>query len=129
MKQVSSFEYVFKFSADGILLTDIKGYITGTNKSFEEMLGYKKEELEGMNTSELFPPDLKEQDITREIIEQLKGGKIQSGATQYNWLKKDGESILVELNTALLKDEEDTIIGIISNVRDISKRMVLEEEL
>ena len=129
MKQVSSFEYVFKFSADGILLTDIKGYITGANKSFEEMLGYKKEELEGMNTSELFPPDLKEQDITREIIEQLKGGKIQSGATQYNWLKKDGESILVELNTTLLKDEEDTIIGIISNVRDISKRMVLEEEL
>jgi PAS domain S-box-containing protein len=129
MKQVNSLEYIFEFSADGILLTDIKGYITDANKSFEEMLGYKKEELEGMNTSKLFSPDLKEQDITREIIEQLKGGEIQSAATRYNWLKKDGESILVELNTALLKDEGYNIIGTISNVRDISKRMVVEEEL
>jgi len=129
MKQVNSFEYIFEFSADGILLTDIKGYIMGANKSFEEMLGYKKEELEGMNTSELFPPDLKERDITREIIEQLKDGEIKSAATQYNWLKKDGESILVELNTALLKDEGYNIIGTISNARDIKKRMVVEEEL
>jgi len=129
MKQVNSFEYIFEFSADGILLTDIKGYIMGANKSFEEMLGYKKEELEGMNTSELFPPDLKEQDISREIIEQLKDGEIKSAVTQYNWLKNNGENISVELNTALLKDEGYNIIGTISNVRDINKRMVVEEEL
>ena len=84
MRKKNSFEYIFEFSADGILLTDIKGYIMGANKSFEEMLGYKKEELEGMNTAELFPPDLKEQDITREIIEQLKDGEIKSAVTQYN---------------------------------------------
>ena len=129
MRKRNPLDNIFDLSADGILLTDVEGNITDVNKSFKEMLGYEKDKLEEMNVLELFPLDLREQDINREIIEQIKDGKIKSAVTQYNWLKNNGENISVELNIALLKDERGDIIGAIFNVRDISIRAVVEEEL
>ena len=37
-KQRNYFEKLFTFSADGIILTDLEGYITDVNKSIEDML-------------------------------------------------------------------------------------------
>jgi len=43
-------------------------------------------------------------------------------------LRKDGQPVSVELNTALLKNASGDIIGTISNVRDISIRIEIEEK-
>lgn len=123
------FEQVFKSSSDVILLTDVDGYIIDVNNSIEEMLGYTKKELEGRHTSGLLPLELENRDFTTQLIEQLKNKKKKTVAIQYKWLRKDGQPVFVELNTTLLKNAKGDIIGTVSNVRDISIRMEIEEEL
>jgi len=123
------FEQVFKYSSDGILLTDGDGYIMDVNKSIEEMLGYGKKELEGRHISGLLPLELKKRDFTPQLIEQLKDEKKKTATIEYKWLRRDGQPVFVELNTALLKNEKGDIVGTVSNVRDISIRTEIEEEL
>jgi len=123
------FEQVFTYSSDGILLTDVEGYIMDVNKSIEEMLGYAKNELEGRHMSGLLPHELKKRDFTPQLIEHLKNKKKKTTTVEYKWLRKDGQPVFVELHIALLKNERGDSVGTISNVRDISMRMEIEEEL
>ena len=128
-KQGNYFEKLFKSSADGIILTDVEGYITDVNKSIEEMLGYSRKELQGRHTSGLLPLEMENRDFTKQLIEQLKNNEKKNASIEHKWMRKDGNPISVELNVALLKDYSDEIIGTISNVRDVSVRMEIEDEL
>lgn len=122
-------EQIFKSSADGILLTDVDGYITDVNKSFEEIIGYNKKEIQGRHTSGLLPLELENRNFTKQLIKQLKESKKKTATIQNTWVKKDGRPVHVELNTALLKNANGDIVGTISNVRDISVRVEIEGEL
>ena len=123
------FEQLFEFSADGILLTDVDGYITDVNKSVEEMLGYTQQKLQGRHSSELIPPELENRDFAKQTIEQLKNNKKQTSTLECRWVRQDGKPVFVELSTALLKNDNGDIIGTINNVRDVSLRVEVEEEL
>jgi PAS domain S-box-containing protein len=128
-EQGNYFEKLFKASADGIILTDAEGYITDANKSIEEMLGYSRKELQGRHTSGLLPFEMENRDFTKHLIEQLKNNEKKNASIEHKWMRKDGSPISVELNIALLKDSSSDIIGTISNVRDVSVRMEIEDEL
>jgi len=128
-KQRNYFEKLFKSSADGIILTDVEGYITDVNKSIEEMLGYNRKELQGRHTSGLLPFEMEDRDFTKQLVEQLTNNEKKNASIEHKWMRKDGSPLSVGLNIALLKDYSGDIIGTISNVRDISVRVEIEDEL
>ncbi|MCK5185577.1 MAG: PAS domain S-box protein, partial [Deltaproteobacteria bacterium] len=121
-------ENIFKTSVDGIMTTDYKGNITMVNRAVEEILGHSKDELVGKHTTELGPKrgDYKER-VKESFATIMEKGFISE--FEYTWLKKDGKEVDIELNAAMLRDSKGEFAGVVSSVRDITKRMKTEKRL
>ncbi len=120
-------EIIYKTSADGIIVTDNKGRITMINKAVEKMLGYSKDELIG-NSSVKLAPNGRRYEEGKAIVEKLFEDGILVEEAQ-TWLKKDGGLIYVEINSALLKDREDNITGVVTSVRNVTERRRAERDI
>jgi len=121
-------ENIFKTSVDGILVSDESGYITLVNHALEKMTGYSKDELVGKHTSELRPPDEKYRAMGAELKRNLYEDGFVIGQ-EMTWLKKDGSLLEAEVNSALLKNNEGTITGGLSHIRDITEKKKATKDL
>lgn len=119
-------EKVFEASVDGIIVTDDKGYITMANDSVCTMLGYTKEELIGMYTTELSTQESEHIQDQLDILETLrKEGK--SAPTEVTYRRKDGTFISIEQSTAFVYDDKENLAGAIAGMRDLTERKKAEE--
>ncbi len=59
------------------------------------------------------------------LITQLN----QSIRFEMNWLTKDGRIIDVEINASQIRDNKNVVTGVVSSIRDISARKIIEYEL
>jgi PAS domain S-box-containing protein len=111
-------ENVINTSVDGILIVDPKGYIKRTNAALVKMVGYSHEELIGKHPAELSSKEEEHQKITADMVVQLyEKGFVENAEAV--WIRKDGSSLPVEANMALLK----------SAIRDITDRKRYQEAL
>jgi PAS domain S-box-containing protein len=143
LKETKDFlDNVIESSLDPIITTDTKGYITRVNKSFLNMLGYKKEETLGKHTTEFSP--LKEgtyESTTGELVEineeffnstrtwvsrLIEEGKI-SNVESYN-IRKDNKVVPVEDNIVYLCNKEGERTGAVGIIRDITERKRVERK-
>jgi PAS domain S-box-containing protein len=118
----------FGNSLDIIAITDLEGKFVEVNRAFEEVFGYRREEVLGRNYAELLKLDketaekifrdyntaFREKRDLRGILFEVKG--------------KDGKRIVVEGNVRLLW-EGKKVIGFVGNFRDVTERIELEEKL
>jgi PAS domain S-box-containing protein len=121
-------ENIFKTTADGILVTDGEGSITMVNETVEKMLGYACGELIGKNTSILNPEGKYYEEEALKYLEKLLEEGVVT-AFELAWLRKDGNLIAVEVNAALLKDNENNFTGSVASIRDITERKEMEAEI
>jgi PAS domain S-box-containing protein len=119
---------VFKTAADGIIVTDPKGYIIMLNDAVERITGYRKEDLIGKHAKELRAKGSVYEDKNKAFFEKLFKEGITAGS-DIPWARKDGEIIIVERSIALLKDKKGNIAGAVATIRDITKRIKSQEEL
>lgn len=119
---------IFNTSLDGIVVSDADGFIRMANNSMERISGYSMDELLGKHTKELSPQGKDYGDGPVHMIKQLyEKGFISN--FQYLWLRKNGELIDVELNIALLRNDEGTVVGSVGTTRDITAKKKLENAL
>ena len=121
-------ENIISTSADGIVITDPQGTITRVNEAVENMAGYTQEEMKGMHVSQLslHVPDETYYQLRADMVDKLFAeGRITG--LESEWNSKHGELVPIELNAALLKDKENTVVGGVIGVRDIRERKKLEE--
>jgi PAS domain S-box-containing protein len=113
-------ETVFNTSTDGIMVTDRIGCIIAINKTIEQMLGFREDELIGKYTLELGPENEVHQ-IARErmIGDLLEKGHVKNWKT--SWYRKDGSLCPVEINITFLKDTEENATGAVAVIRNLSK--------
>ncbi len=118
---------LFENANDIIYTTDLEGNLTSINRAGEELTGYSRVDVlkGGFNMSTLLPPkDLKL--VKGNIKKKLLG--VPSTQYEINLLKKNGESVLLELNSRLiLKDGKP--IGLQGIARDIAERKRTEDAL
>ncbi len=119
---------ILETSVDGIVITDPHGSITMANGFMETITGYPQDELIGKNTSELLPQGKEYQKKAEQLLVRLSAEPIVMGS-ELNWLGKNGTTIDIEINAALLKSNEGNTTGTIASVRDITKRKRIEAEL
>jgi PAS domain S-box-containing protein len=119
---------ILETSVDGIIITDPQGSITMANGFMETITGYPQDELIGKNTSELLPQGKEYQKKAEQLLLRLSAEPIVMGS-ELNWLGKNGTTIDIEINAALLKTNEGDTTGTIASVRDITKRKRIEAEL
>jgi PAS domain S-box-containing protein len=129
IREARSFlENIFRTVTDGILVTDNTGTITVVNEATASMLAYSKEEMIGQG-AHIFKPEGEDYElVANNYVEQLFEEETVTGF-EFVWLKKDGSLIDVEVNAALLKDNDGTVTGAVSTIRDITERKEFEEKL
>ncbi len=110
---------------DSVISTDLNGVITSWNYGSGRLLGYGENETIGNHISMLYPLD--DMELVSKYIEIL----IQKG--EYNstvrLLKKSGDIIDAELSLSVLKDEHGVLKGVISYLKDITRRKKAEDAL
>ena len=115
-------------SADAIVSIDTNNLVRSWNRGAELIFGYRAEEMVGQSFAKLVPDDL----IARGEVEWLakearEKGFIKNYETER--ITKDGRRIVVDLTRTVLRDDEGSITGYSSVVKDIADRKEAEEQL
>ena len=110
---------------DGVISTDLDGYITSWNRGASKLLGYLSDEMIGEHIHKIY---LEEdysliQDHTKEL------DKVGEYRTEIRLVKKSNEIIYAEMSLSLLYDEQDNLIGRINYSQDITQRKQAENSL
>ncbi len=111
-------------ASDAILLANEDGNLLEVNKKAEELLGYTKQELLGINITNIHPPKEMEN-----IINGFKKIKQNGLGTVNNTevLRKDGKKVFVDISGSVIEYGGKKIFqGIF---RDITERKKMEEAL
>ncbi|BCJ95852.1 hypothetical protein acsn021_34210 [Anaerocolumna cellulosilytica] len=111
---------------DLVVVTDVSGKISYTNKSLYPMLGY--DTGKGEQPSNIFELVLEEDvERVRENFTRILQEDIMP--IEYKYKKKDGTCIDAEVNGTVAKDETNEPFGFVFVVRDITERKKVQETL
>ncbi|HEY6072019.1 MAG TPA: PAS domain S-box protein, partial [Anaerolineales bacterium] len=115
------FRSIFESTTLGIKLLDLGGNILGTNRSFQEMLGYTEKEMLGRH----FYDFIHTEDTSRAIrlFHDLKISGLPDFRFEHRALKKDGSPLWVKTTfTGVKRSSEDNslafIVGIVENINE-----------
>lgn len=114
------FREIIEHSADAIFIVDNKGRYLYINAKAVQLLGYSKEEMLLFKIGDISPKNKLEEYF--EIFKQT----LQQGSffAEIQLIKKDGNLLTTDLNTALLPNGH-----IYGSCRDITNRKIVEESL
>lgn len=114
---------IFNLGLDGILLTDLNGYISEISEKACLILGYSSEDLSNRRLADFMPAGYENQRV--KVVEQLKKKGESNFYTKY--LKKDNREIYLEFSSRLIKIEGKSLC--LSYIRDITEKLIAEEAL
>jgi PAS domain S-box-containing protein len=112
--------------ADGVFTVDSNLKVTSFNRSAEKITGIKKEEAIGRNCWEVFKASICEKRCS--LKHTMNTGHPVSNQSIYI-VNLHGERIPVSISTALLRSEQDHVIGGVETFRDLSVVEELRKEL
>lgn len=113
------YEKLLETAPDAILIVDADtGTILRVNKAAEELFGRPREELQGLNQTELHPPE--ERKDYRQTFEEHAGSRgIIHDDRKFTIVHADGHTIPVEINSAPLELGDRLLVqGIFRDLRD-----------
>ena len=112
---------------DGYFEVDLSGSFTSFNESMRQMLGYKREEMVGLNYRQYMAEEIAEK-VFLTFNEVFRTG---IPAKTVDWLltRKDGTTIDVETSISLKRDNSGEPTGFFGIARDITDRKRIEEAL
>jgi len=111
----------FESAAVIMMVLDKEGRISLINKKGCEILGYQKEELEGINWFDHFIPEKIREEIKAIFHKLVK----EEGIPFYHEnvvMSKNGEERLIAWRNTLLKDSHGDVVTILSSGEDITER-------
>lgn len=120
------FRSLVQHSYDIICVLDFEGYYLYVSDSIELSLGYKAEELVGVNALSLVHPD--DLDFVRSSIERLHTEKLVDDLPPFRFKCKGGGWHWIESIGKNMVDDP-AVGGIVVNARDVTDRKTLQEKL
>jgi PAS domain S-box-containing protein len=121
-------ENIFRTSVDGVIIADDEGTISAVNKATEKIFDCSSNQLVGKPFREMEFDAKKLKVSGKELMDTMFREGTISGVER-TWKKPDGTSVVVEMNIALLKDDEGNMTGSVASIRDITDRKRAEEAL
>ena len=121
-------------STIAIIATDTNGIVTLFNKGSEKILGYKAEEVVGIQTPAIFHiPDeieIRSKELSEQYQRNIAGFNVftvipdQEGQERREWtyLRKDGSTILISLSVTVIRDIHGDVSGYLGVAVDISEQ-------
>lgn len=124
-RQRAYFLQLFEASSQAIVALDNERKITSVNRGFEELFGYKEEEVKGQHNREVVVPDHLQEEIESISTAVLNGNMVKKETHRQH---KDGRLIPVSV-LGFPITINDTLEGIFYIYEDISERKAFEEQL
>jgi PAS domain S-box-containing protein len=118
---------LFRESPIGLFISDLDGDIVETNKSFQLLLGYKKNEFTGKNMS--FFSGNKSSIEEKKLVKNLLVEKKNFVELQTIYKKKNGQVIHILLKINVQKNEDDIAAKLLGQVIDITNFIESESSL
>jgi diguanylate cyclase (GGDEF)-like protein/PAS domain S-box-containing protein len=119
------FKAVFDSTTDAIDILDLEGNIIDVNRGFENLYGWKKEELIGKPLP-VIPKDRIADALS--FIERAKlGEKIKESNVAS--IRKDGTSFFVSLTFSPIRDSSGNIVAFSGIARDVTEQKQLEKSI
>ncbi|MBK8987485.1 MAG: PAS domain S-box protein [Chloroflexi bacterium] len=118
--EVLRLSYVVQQSLDGTAVADLNGIIQFANPAWATMHGYEVAELIGQHLSIFHTPE----QLANEV-EPVNQQAIISGQTQraeISHVRRDGSTFLTLMTIGLLKGSDDTPIGLVAAIQDITEQ-------
>jgi diguanylate cyclase (GGDEF)-like protein/PAS domain S-box-containing protein len=112
---------------DAYARVGMDGKLVEWNRSYEQMLGYSSAELAAKTYRDLTPPRWHEMEARILAEEVIPKG--YSGVYEKEYVRSDGTVFPVELRVFLLRDDNQTPIGMWAIVRDITERKLVEAQI
>ena len=117
-------------SQDAILIADRQGIIRYWNTGAERILGYTADEAIGQSLDLFIPEKLRGRHWEGYHRVMASGEtKYKTGLLTSPGICKDGTQVSLEFSMVLLKDENGTMQGCASIMRDVTERWQKEKEL
>ncbi|MCM3743511.1 PAS domain S-box protein [Sporosarcina luteola] len=124
-KTAEKLMFFYESSAEAMDIIDLDGNVVQVNRAFEEMYGWKAEEIVGRPMPTI--PAKQREQVKRDRARVLNNESIRG--LEVECLKKDGTFIPVSITLSPLHDEHGNIIAFSGISRDISERKRFEEAL
>ncbi len=120
---------VIKTSPNAFLAADMKGDIFMWNKSAEEILGYKSEEVIGkMNVRKIYP-----EGMAKEVMKMMRGPKYGGPGRLRSYpmihMRKDGGIIEGSLSAAIIYDARGKEVASVGIFVDLRETLEMERRL
>lgn len=121
------YEVLLEKSNDGIYIL-FKDHFVFANKKFEELVGYRLEELANVDFMQLVAPESKP--LLQDRVERMNRGKILEPRYSFTALTKDGRAVPVEISVTHVRHEgEIRTIGIVRDLSELTAQKQLYEDL
>ncbi len=121
------FRIVFENSSVGYSMTSLEGICLKVNQAFASMLGYTIDEITGKNWKEITQTE--DIQTNQEQIESISSQTKNTLEIEKRYVRKDGISINVLINSTLLFNSKNDPLFYITNVIDITQRKLAEESI
>ena len=121
------FRKVFEEAPVGIVLTSRDFRFFSANPAFEQMLGYRHEEMGSKTFLDVTHPEHREAD--REAVEKMWRGEIDHYRTEKRYVTKDGDILWGSLSTSLIRGGDGAPLYALATIEDVTERKRAEEAL
>jgi PAS domain S-box-containing protein len=111
---------------DSIYIADMQGNIIFINKAFCKTYGYKENEILGQNNTILWLGK-QQTENTRSVFQTRTAGS--SWEVGFYHKRKDDSVFPISLSRSTIKDSNGNEVAIVGVSRDISERILIEDEL
>ena len=122
--EITMLAHSLKSINECVSITDLENKILFVNESFLNTYGYGENELLGENISKVNTQNVQVQSdeiLSATILGEWKGELLNR--------RKDGSEFPIYLSTTVIKDKENSILGLIGVATDITERKLAEKEL
>jgi PAS domain S-box-containing protein len=126
MDKIKERDVILDSITDGVFTVDHQWNITSFNRAAEEITGISRKDAIGQKCKDVFKADICEGNCSLQYT--MISGNPVVGKTVYI-VNAAGEQVPVSISTAILKDEQGTIIGGVETFRDMSLVEKLRKEL
>lgn len=117
---------IFENAAVGINLSDRQGRFLQVNSASRSMLGYSREELNGLTVFDVTHPE--DLEVSKVNFADLIEGKVDSYRLQKRFVRKDADVVWADLVASAIRDHSGDHAAILGVIVDITDRKRTEEE-
>ena len=116
---------------DGVITTDRQGNVVLINRAAETLTGWPQAEAGGRGLAEIFRSIDERTKVPSEnpVDATVRRGDVLGMETTRILISRDGPERIIALSGAPIRDNDNTILGVVIVFRDITRQRKMEEQL